>query len=177
MLPKQMLMLVDEQDNFLGEYKDITTCHTGKGVHHRAFIVFLTNKKGEALLQKRKHVRWDNVWDISVTSHTLHLPDHDESYLEAATRALKVEMGIPEIPLKRTGEFNYYAKHGEQCENEFVAIFQGNYDGPLTPNSEVVYEYRWVNPEQFFRDMRHSPDDYTPWAKHAMATLERRERR
>lgn len=32
---------------------------------------------------------WDGLWDLSAISHTFHLPDYDEGYEEATSRALK----------------------------------------------------------------------------------------
>ena len=91
---RQKLILVDEDDNPTGKYADKGECHFGTGLHHRAFVVLLENKKGEVLLQLRKHIRWDGYWDLTAISHVLHLDDHNETYEEAALRALKDEMGI-----------------------------------------------------------------------------------
>ena len=81
-MEEQQLLLVDEKDEFLGQYAPRSACHTGKGLHHRAFAVCLFNKSGQILLQKRKHKLWDNFWDVTAISHPLHLLDRDESYQE-----------------------------------------------------------------------------------------------
>src|SRR5579864_2189064 len=118
----QKLLLVDNNDTFLGEYTEKELCHTGNGKHHRAFVVVVFNDANQILLQKRKHKRFDNVWDVAAISHVLHLSDHDETYEEAALRSLKTEMDIPEISLQKIGAFNYFARYGTQCENEYCAI-------------------------------------------------------
>src|SRR3989344_1866493 len=160
----QMLLLVDENDTFSGQYAEKEKCHQGKGIHHRAFVVLLYNKSREVLLQQRKHIRWDNYWDLTAISHVLHFPDHDETYEEAAHRSLQVEMGIPEIPLTNVGGFNYYAKYGGQCENEFCAVLLGTYDGKITPDKDVLYTYAWLSEDTFFADIKRNPKKYTPWA-------------
>ncbi|GEM_PF-407074 len=161
---KQMLLLVDEQDSFSGEYAEKEKCHYGDGLHHRAFVVLLENKKGEVLLQKRKHKLWDGYWDVSAISHVLHLSDHDETYEEAGNRSLKREMGIPALSLQKVGGFNYFAKYGKYCENEYCAILVGEYNGTVEENKDVVYEYAWVDQDKFVKDVLDKKEKkYAPW--------------
>lgn len=158
-----MLLLVDDQDNFEGEYAEKEKCHFGNGLHHRAFVVLLQNKKGEVLLQKRKHKLWDRYWDLTAISHVLHLPDHDESYEEAANRSLKREMGISNVALQSVGAFNYFVREGKHCENEYCAILTGTYDGKVSANHDAVYEYIWMDRDMFIIDVIQNPKKYTPW--------------
>jgi len=158
-----MLILVDEHDVPTGQYEDKGECHFGEGLHHRAFVVVLENKKGEVLLQLRKHVRWDNYWDVTAISHVLHLTDHDETYGEAGLRSLEQEMGITEVSLQKIGGFNYFAKYHGHCENEYCAVLVGTYDGEHTANPDVVYETKWMKKEAFIADVEKNPNAYTPW--------------
>lgn len=161
----QMLLLVDSNDVFSGNYAKRIDCHTGKGIHHRAFVVLLENKKGEVLLQKRKHKLWNNFWDTTAISHPLHLKTGDEFYEKAALRALKNEMVITaRIELKNIGGFNYFAKHGDNCENEYCAILIGNYNGEVSPDANSVYEYKWMPKNKFIENCLMDDSDYTPWA-------------
>lgn len=159
----QQLILVDEKDNFLGYEKRIT-CHTGKGIHHRAFVVLLENSAGEVLLQRRKHQLWDGFWDTTAISHPLHFNDHDESYTEAGNRALMLEMGIDPVILDKIGGFNYFAPHGEYCENEYCAILVGAYEGDVILNPDSVYEYKWMNKNEFITLCKNEDKTLTPWA-------------
>lgn len=163
-MEKQMLLLVDNNDKFLNKYEEKELCHIGKGIRHRAFVVVIQNQKGEVLLQKRKHKRWDNFWDVSAISHVLHFPNHDETYEKAGNRALKDEMGIIGVDLKKISGFNYFAKYGSQCENEYCAILIGDYNGIVIPNKKLMYEYKWVKKEDFLSDIKNNPKEYTPWA-------------
>lgn len=162
-IDNQIVILVDEQDNFLG-YAQRKKCHTGQGIHHRAFVVLLENKKGEVLMQKRKHALWNNFWDTTAISHPLHRDNADESYDRAGKRALKDEMGIEQVNLINIGGFNYFAAHGENCENEYCAILMGNYSGNITPNFNAVYEYKWVPKKEFIEECIKENSTYTPWA-------------
>lgn len=161
---RQQLILVDDQDNPTGTYADKGECHFGTGLHHRAFVVVLYNKKREILLQYRKHVRWDKFWDLTAISHVLHFTDKNETYEEAANRSLKDEMGIENIQLEKIGGFNYFAKYHAHCENEYCGVLVGQYNGTVTPNSEVVYDYAWIDEEEFISDVAKYPEKYTPWA-------------
>ncbi len=162
-MDKQYLLLVDSKDNFLGEYKEKEICHTGKGFHHRAFVVCVFNRRGEILLQYRKHKRWDKYWDVAAISHCLHLEDHDESYDEAARRALKAEMGLSPRYLDSIGGFNYFARYGEQCENEYCSVLVTDWSRKVFPNMDVMYKYKWMGKEEFIKDCKDNPDIYAPW--------------
>jgi len=170
----QYLILVDNNDNLLG-YEEKEKCHNGKGLHHRAFVVCLFNNKNQILLQKRKHKRFDKLWDVSAISHPLHLSDHDESYEEAALRSLKTEMGIVRtndyLHLQNLGGFNYFAKYGDQCENEYCAVLAGEYNGDVKPNMDVVYDYKWLNKKVFIKDCKKNPNTYAPWTTLASKVL------
>lgn len=160
----QTLILVDKDDKILG-YEEKEKCHQGKGLHHRAFVVLLSNEKSEVLLQKRKHQRFDGLWDLTAVSHVLHLENHDESYEEAARRALKEEVGIDQsVSFTKTGGFNYFAEDKKQCENEYCTVLLGEYDGKIKTNKNVVYEYQWIKKEDFLKDINNNSKKYTPWA-------------
>lgn len=158
----QYLLIVDNNDNFLG-YEEKEVCHTGQGIHHRAFVVCIFNNKNEILLQKRKHKRFDKLWDVTAISHPLHLPDHDETYVEAGLRALKDEMGIRNISLQKIAGFNYFAQYGEQCENEYCSVLAGSYNGNVHINYEMVYEYKWMSVNVFVKDCGENSSIYAPW--------------
>lgn len=160
----QTLLLVDDRDNFSGEYAKRVDCHIGKGLHHRAFVVLVENNNGKILMQKRKHKLWNNFWDTTAISHPLHLKDRDESYVEAANRALKDEMGIESVKLVNVGGFNYFAQFGAKCENEYCAILVGEYNGPVNASKDLVYEYKWIPKKDFIDECIKENPSYTPWA-------------
>lgn len=159
-----MLLLVDEQDNFLGKYAKRIDCHTGKGIRHRAFVTLLENDKGQVLLQKRKHKLWDGFWDTTAISHPVHLKDHDETYFEAADKTQKREMGISGVPLTNIGGFPYFAKFGKMCENEYCAVLVGKFNGKVTPNPDFVYDYKWLDKQTFITSCLKEDPAFTPWA-------------
>jgi isopentenyl-diphosphate delta-isomerase len=170
---EQQLLLVDEEDRFSGGYVNRGEAHTGAGQHHRAFVCLAIDAHGRVLLQRRKHWLWDDLWDCSAVSHVLHLSDRDETYEEAARRALSVEMTIEAAAIGQHGGFNYFAQHfdGVGCENEYCAILVTRFDGEPRPNADAVYEVRWLSLEDYRQEVQARPDAYTPWARLAVETL------
>lgn len=162
----QTVILVDEKDKFLG-YASREECHTGKGKRHRAFVTLLFDGKGRVSLQRRKHKLFDNLWDFTAISHNLHLKGHDESYQEASNRALNKELGIKHVDVRKVGGFDYTAKHGKDSENEYCAVLVGKWDEKVIPNKDEVYEVKWVDFDEFIKDIKKNPKKYTVWARKA----------
>ncbi|GEM_PF-210374 len=169
---EQILLTVDDKNNFLG-YAPRTECHTGKGRRHRAFVTLLFDQDNKVLLQKRKHRLFDNLWDLTAISHPLHLTDRDESYQEASDRAMKKEMGVPHVDIKNVGAFNYFAKDGPNCENEYCVILIGRYNGKFYPSPDEVYEVKKIDYQNFLKEVTEKPELYTPWAISAVKELEK----
>ena len=160
----QMILGADENGNFTGEYFPKSVGHTGEGKHHFAITVQIYNANGELLLQKRKHKIFDNIWDMTASTHQLHREDGtDETDEEAALRALKVEYGIKGVNLKNLGGFNYFSKYGGLCENEYCMMMVGEYNESFKLNSEVGYEYKWMDKHEFLKDVEQNQESYTPW--------------
>lgn len=157
------LVLVDENGKKIG-YGTYDKCHTGRGRRHRAFVTLLFDKDDNVLLQRRKHRLFDGLWDLTAISHPLHINGRDESYQEASNRALQKEMSISNVRISEIGAFNYFAKDGENCENEYCAILAGNFDGAYKPNKNEVYETKEVNFQEFLTDIEKNPKKYTRWA-------------
>lgn len=159
----QIILACDDNGNFL-EYIPKEAGHTGQGIRHLAITVLLYNSKNQVLLQKRKHKVFDNIWDFTASTHPLHKQNgQDETLEEATLRSLKDEYNIENITLTKVGEFNYFAKIGELCENEHCAMMVGQYDGAVKMDPNVGYEYKWVEKESFLNDVGADPQNYAPW--------------
>jgi len=168
----QKLLLVDKNDNLVG-FSDFKSAHTGRGKRHRAFVTALFDSKGRILIQKRKHELFDGLWDLTAISHNLRIGGRNESYQEASDRAIKKEMGIMPVPVKKIGAFNYFVRDGRNCENEYCAILVGKYDGKIKPNINDVYRTKAVLFDDFIKDITQNPKNYTPWARLAAAKIKK----
>ncbi len=169
-MDNQIILACDNQGKFL-EYIPKSIGHTGKGRRHLAITVLILNSKGELFLQRRKHKIFDNIWDFTASTHPLHTEKGDETIEEATLRALKEEYDIENVSLKRVGEFNYFAQIGDLCENEHDVFLMGEYDGEIKMDPNVGYEYKWVDKEEFLKDLSVNPDKYTPWTREAVKLL------
>ena len=161
-MTEQVLILVDKENNKLG-YAPRSVCHSGDGKMHRAFVVMLQNDRGKFLLQKRRHALWDGFWDVSATSHTLHLEGKDETYEEAAQRCLMKELNMRAESFKNLGAFVYFAKRGENCENEHCSVLIARTNSTPKPNPEEVYELEWTCLEMLIMEIHENPKKFTPW--------------
>lgn len=105
-LLEELLIMVDESDAVKG-YETKRDCHLKRnivehGMLHRAFSVFLFNKKGELLMQQRsdEKITFPGYITNTCCSHPLHNDEELEEYQnigvkKAAKRRLSYELGIP----------------------------------------------------------------------------------
>jgi isopentenyl-diphosphate delta-isomerase len=156
------LILVDESDREIG-FKAKTDCHTGKGVLHRAFSIFVFNSANELLLQQRSRDKmlWPGYWSNTCCSH----PRRGEAIDEAVSRRLEQELGFT-CPLEYLYKFKYHAQFGVVgAEHEYCSVYFGRYDGPVDVNVNEIAAWRFVGVEPLERELSVKPDTFTPWFK------------
>lgn len=158
---QEYVVLVNPEDSVLG-LMEKQEAHIN-GLLHRAFSVFIFNKKGEMLLQKRASSKYHspNQWTNAVCSH----PRENETYFEAANRRLEEELGI-KTQLKEKFHFIYKADVGQNLwEHELDHVFVGNYDGEFHLNQEEVSEVRYISIEDLDTEIKNHPEQFTEWFK------------
>ena len=169
----QIILAVDDQGKFL-EYIPKEVGHTGDGRKHLSITVLIYNRKNQLLLQKRKHTVFDNIWCFTGDTHLLHTKTGDESLEQATWRCLEVEYGIKDkILFKNLGTFNYFEKIGPLCENEHCAMMIGEYNGDIKMDSNVGYEYKWMDRKEFLEDVDKNPQNYAPWVIEGIKILKK----
>ncbi|MEX1116940.1 MAG: 16S rRNA (adenine(1518)-N(6)/adenine(1519)-N(6))-dimethyltransferase RsmA [Akkermansiaceae bacterium] len=123
--------VVDEHDVVTGQVTR-GEVHAQK-LLHRAVHVFVYNKRGDLLLQKRSLLKdaCPGLWDSSVSGHL----DAGEDYAPAAVRELEEEMGIrAESPLEEIARIAPCQETGW----EHVRLFQTKHEGSLRfPCAEI----------------------------------------
>ncbi len=98
----------------------------------------------------------------------------DETLEETTKRCLRDEWNIGDIgEIRDIGVFNYFAQYGNYCENEHCHLMVGEYDGEVSLNPDMGYEYKWMRKEEFLKDIEQHPQDYTPWAREGIFTLQK----
>jgi isopentenyl-diphosphate delta-isomerase len=158
----EALILVDEHDREIGS-RAKSDCHSGKGILHRAFSIFVFNGDNELLLQKRsaEKLLWPNYWSNTCCSH----PRRGESMDLAVSRRLSQELGF-ECPLEFLYKFKYHAEYGAVgAEREFCWVYYGRYDGPLDVNVSEIADWRFIGVADLERELADAPQTFTPWFK------------
>ena len=156
---EDILILVDEKDNFLG-YMGKAEAHI-KGMKHRAFSIFIFNDKNERLLQQRALDKYHNpgLWSNTCCSR----PRYGENLLDAIHRRLPEEMGF-DTKLTHVYEMSYEIKFDNGIiENEYDHVFVGFHNEKPSMNRAEVNNYKWMSQTDLIRDMDRHPEKYTFW--------------
>ena len=122
--------------------------------------MFLKNSRGETYLQKRSNrvLFYPGYWCASATGHV----SSGESYLEAARREVREELGI-ECQLAELGKFTSPKwKMGRLVEWEHITVFEGVTDNPKIALSDETEEGRFLPLNEFKSLVEKQPGIFTP---------------
>jgi isopentenyl-diphosphate delta-isomerase len=159
--------LVDEDDKEIG-VEEKMKAHKN-GLLHRAFSIFIFNKKGELLLQRRALSKYHSggLWTNTCCGH----PQPKSNILEDGKKRLSEEMGF-DCELSEIFSFKYQAKlPNGLIENEFDHVLFGKYDSEPVLNPEEACDYKWITIDLLQTDMNNFPDKYTEWLKICIAQV------
>ncbi|HTB52872.1 MAG TPA: isopentenyl-diphosphate Delta-isomerase [Ferruginibacter sp.] len=162
------VILVNEMDEEIGAMEKIEAHE--KALLHRAFSIFIFNKKGEMLLQKRAAKKYHSagLWTNACCSH----PQPNENILAAAKKRLQEEMGF-ETDLTKAFSFIYNAPFDNGLtEYEYDHVFIGSYDDDIQPNPDEVSDYCYKTMADLKESIRENARSYTEWFKIAFPKLE-----
>ncbi|PWH10513.1 isopentenyl-diphosphate delta-isomerase [Bacteroidetes bacterium SCGC AAA795-G10] len=160
-MKKEKVVLVDRNDNPMGLMSKLEAHE--KGVLHRAFSVFILNKKGQLMLQRRALDKYHSpgLWTNTCCSH----PRESEGNIEAGVRRLKEEMGFT-TPLKPMFSFIYKSKFDNGLtEHEFDHVLLGYYDKQPFINKIEVSDWKWMSLDKIILEIKNKPEDFTVWFK------------
>jgi 16S rRNA (adenine1518-N6/adenine1519-N6)-dimethyltransferase len=151
--PNERIVVVDQNDRLL-EPLDRRRVHR-ENLYHRATHVFIFNRSGELFLQKRSY-RKDNFpgrWDSSAAGHV----DAGEDYLACAMREVREEIGL-NCSLSKIGA----VPASEETGNEFIEIFAGKSDAPLSLNVHEIETGGFFPLSMVDRWVVERPSDFAP---------------
>ncbi len=160
-MPEEMVVLVNENDEKIGLMPK-QEAHE-KALLHRAFSVFVFNKKNELMLQQRAFDKYHSpgLWTNTCCSHQRD----GETNIEAGKRRLQEEMGF-DTNLKETISFIYKAPFDNGLtEHEYDHILVGYFNGHPKINPEEVADWKWMSLEDIKNDIKKKPSIYTEWFK------------
>ncbi len=153
------VILVNEKDEVVGRMEKMEAHR--KAVLHRAFSVFIFNRKGEMLLQQRALSKYHSggLWTNACCSHPL--PGEETGM--GAIRRLKQEMGFV-TPIQKIFDFTYKSEFDNGLtEHEFDHVFAGIYEGKIEPDPAEVADFRYRSLNEIESSLTLQPDLYTAW--------------
>jgi len=155
----QEVILVNELDEPIGTMEKIEAHR--KAVLHRAFSVFIFNRKGEMLLQQRALNKYHSagLWSNACCSH----PVPGEATLHAALRRLQEELGFT-TEINKIFDFTYQtAFDNGLIEHEFDHVFAGMFEQNIKPNPEEVHDVCYKSLADIQQSLETHPQKYTSW--------------
>ena len=164
---EEHVVLVDETDRAIGTEGKLAAHVTG--ALHRAFSVFVFDRTGNLLLQRRARTKYHSggSWANTCCGH----PRPGESVHSAATRRLREEMGL-RCELRPLTAFRYRADVGNGLvEHEYDHILVGQYDGPPSPDPDEVEDWRWVPLNELTGEIARHGDQFAAWFSPALGEL------
>jgi isopentenyl-diphosphate Delta-isomerase len=153
------VVLVDADDRPIGSAEKLRAHR--EGLLHRAFSVFVMNRTGAMLLQRRAADKYHSggLWSNTCCSH----PRPGEPIAAAAGRRLREEMGFT-CALRPVHRFVYRAElDGGMIEHECDTVLVGHYDGVPSPDPAEVGGWRWTHPDAIARELAAAPERFTAW--------------
>ncbi len=160
-MKEEKVILVNEKDEQIGLMPKLEAHE--KALLHRAFSVFIFNKKNELMLQQRNLNKYHSpgLWTNTCCSHQRE----GESNIEAGKRRLNEEMGFV-TDLEETISFIYKAPFDNGLtEHEFDHVLVGYYDDEPKINLDEAASWKWMPLEDVKIDIGVHPELYTEWFK------------
>lgn len=157
----ELVVLVDDANNEIGTAEK-STVHTTNTPLHRGFSVFIFNSHKQLLLTQRALTKktFPGVWTNTVCGH----PGPGESVIAAAKRRLKDELILDCKDLKEVAPYRYrVADQNGIVENEICPVLIGYSDIDPKPVNTEVESWKWVDWEEFLRQVRQNPKGFSPW--------------
>ncbi len=157
----EQVILVDTHDEDMGIMEKMEAHELG--ILHRAFSIFIFNKKGELLLQQRAFDKYHSggLWTNTCCSH----PRPQENIASAAHRRLQEEMGF-DTDLNHAFSFIYKVglDHG-LTEHEYDHVFTGIYEAEIVANKDEVAAYTYKSIQSISSEIELQPQQFTEWFK------------
>lgn len=164
------VVLVDDLDQPIGIADKATVHHAGTPLH-RGFSVFLFDRQGRLLLQRRSLAKktWPGVWSNSCCGH----PRLHEATVDAMQRRIREELGIRDAKLSLVlPGYRYRAELAGVVENELCPVAIGTIEHPPAPNPGEVAEIAWL-PWRDALEAFEEGERFSPWCVEEARLLDR----
>ncbi len=160
---------MDEENNVLGTALK-SSVHTTATPLHRGFSLFLFDRDGRLLLQRRSHTKktWPLVWSNTICGH----PALHETNVDAAKRRLAYELGMRAAHIEEVAPYRYNFVRDGVMENEICPILVGFSNDESKPNPEEVEAVRRVAWPEFLQELDVQEGSYSEWCVEEARVLE-----
>lgn len=160
---QELVVLVNDKNEEIGTLPKLEA-HNANTPLHRAFSVYVFNKKGEFLLTQRAVSKkvFPGVWTNTCCGH----PGPGEKTEDAIKRRLKFELGLtPKEITVVLPDYRYRAEMNGIVENEICPVYTAVVSADPHANSEEVESYEWIDWKEFLKRLQKNPEKYSPWCK------------
>lgn len=141
---------------------DKIAAHQPPGQLHTAVSVFIRDRRGRHLLQRRASTKYHfpGRWANTCCGH----PSPGDAASDAASQRLAEEMGI-RADLTLLGSFTYRANDPVSglVEYECDQLFMGLADGDPDPDPTEVEGWKWVDAGALSSHISSGPGLFAPW--------------
>lgn len=160
------IAIVDKKDKIIG-FIDKEEVHK-QNILHRAFSIFIFDKRMNLLIQKRSKQKYHSagLWSNSCCSHQ----EKGEELEQAINRCMENELGVVINKRISVGKFHYNVKlENGMNENELDTIYIAFYNGEkININRDEIEKIEWININKLTKDIEVSPEKYTYWFKYIL---------
>lgn len=155
------MVLVNDADEVIGTGEKIQVHKSG--LLHRAFSIFIFNKNGETLLQKRIIEKYHSggLWTNTCCGHA----QPAVALQVSAERRLLEEVGLS-VALQEKFAFQYYVDFSNGLyEHEIDHVFVGYSDVDPVLNPLEADAAKWMSLEVLQKEIQEKPEQFTFWCR------------
>lgn len=156
LMTEELFDVLDEAGNKTGQVLSKAEVHE-KGLWHGSVFIWISNSKGEILLQFRSADKkvFPSDWDVSVAGHI----SAGEELLDAVLREIKEEINvtITKNQVRQIGQYKDivpFLDGGQHPEHCWVFLLKLDRDlKQLTPKMDELTELKWMPIAQLKSDL------------------------
>jgi isopentenyl-diphosphate Delta-isomerase len=177
-MPDELIDVIDEEGNSLNTQMMKSEAHK-KGLWHHASHLWIRNKEGQFLLQKRAKQKElsPGVWDVVVGGHVSAGETPDQAVLRETEEEIGLKISINDIKklgsTKKIGEVPSWRFPHREHIHMYLYTFEGNI-ADLKLQEEEVEELKFMLLETFEKEIR-DPEKkkfYVPDTVYQLYTIE-----
>jgi len=169
---EELVVLVNDNNEEIGTMPKMEA-HNAHTPLHRAFSVYVFNRKGKFLLTQRALSKkvFPGVWTNSCCGH----PGPGEETENAIKRRLEFELGLKPESLKAVlPKYRYRAEMNGIVENEICPVYTAIVSSDPKPNPQEIEDYEWIDWKKFLKNLEKDPEKYSPWCKEQARLLSKK---